>query len=125
MRAPATYIVIGMPGTFETATLATGGIALARPERPYIDASPDISHGAPNDGKSVGMAALKLPIIVLAAADDALIAFSRSIGSSTSVASVITVMETWLFASVLPCSRSDTGTAAVSDFFGSASYSRR
>ena len=114
-----------MPGTFDTATLATGGIALARPERPYIEARPDISHGAPNDGKSVGIAALRLPIIVFAAADDSLIALSRSIGSLTSVASVITVIDTWLFASVLPCSRSDTGTAAVSDFFGSWLYSSR
>src|ERR1700760_3646187 len=90
ISAPATYSGTCAPGTFDTATFATGGSRFARPERPYIDARPEISHGAPNDGKSVGMAALKVPIRLFAACDDSLTTLTRSSGSFTSVASVIT-----------------------------------
>ena len=52
--------------------------------------------------------------------DCAMIACSRALGSSMLVAIEQIMPNTWLLESVLPSSRSEIGTAAVSDLFGSA-----
>ena len=52
--------------------------------------------------------------------DCAMMVSSRVLGSSTLVAIEQIMPNTWLLASVLPSSRSEIGTAAVSDLFGSA-----
>src|SRR6187402_909869 len=52
--------------------------------------------------------------------DCAMIASSRALGSSRLVAIEQIMPNTWLLASVLPSSRSEIGTAAVSDLVGSA-----
>ena len=57
--------------------------------------------------------------------DCAMIASSRSLGSSILVAIEQIMPNTWLLASVLPSSRSEIGTAAVIDFAGKAPRSSR
>ena len=57
--------------------------------------------------------------------DCAMIASSRSFGSSILVAIEQIMPNTWLLASVLPSSRSEIGTAAVIDFAGKAPRSSR
>ena len=113
------------PGTLEMATLATGGILLASLERPNSEAIPLMSHGAPSDGKSVGSTDFMLAVVALAAALEARIAFSRSIGSSMVLARLIRIMDAWVFISVLPLSRRLTGTAASSGMVGTQFRSRR
>lgn len=57
--------------------------------------------------------------------DCAMMASRRALGSSIWVAIEQIMPNTWLLASVLPSSRSEIGTAAVSDFAGSVPYCRR
>ena len=84
-RAPAKYTGIGAPFTLEIPTFDTGGIRSARPERPNAETRPDMSHGAPNIGKSSSMTDLKRFKVPLAAFDEAWIDRRRSTGSATSV----------------------------------------
>src|SRR6516225_311448 len=58
--------------------------------------------------------------ISLALVDCAMMVSSRRLGSSTSLAIEQIMPNTWLLASALPSSRSEIGTAAVIDLFGSA-----
>ena len=74
--------------------------------------------GAPKEGKSVGIAALRLPDSSFAALLEAMIVFSRSSGSAMSVARLTSIIDTWLLRSVFPASRRLTGTAALSDVLG-------
>ena len=124
-RAPAKYIGNGAPATFEMATLATGGITLISPERPNMEATPDISHGAPNIGKSSRMTALNLFMVDFDAFDDALICLSLATGSLMSVARLTRIMLAWLLAVSSPASRRLTGMAPTIDFSGSSLLSLR
>ena len=105
--------------------MASGGNAFNSRERDTIEARPDISQGAPNSGKSVGMAVLTRPSIALVAPEASLMVRSRSSGSSTSVASVMVSMLTWLLADASPALRRLTGTAASNGLAGRLLCSRR
>ena len=94
-------------------------------ERPYSEARPLSSHGAPSDGKSVGMMPPKVPIWRFIAAVPCLIALSRCSGSAICVPRSITVPVTWLFMLVSPSARSEIGTPATSDASGSSLPSLR
>ena len=98
--------------------MTIGGSLLASRERPYNDTSPDMSQGTPSEGKSVGIAPFTLSCSFLPTLADALIAINRSIGSSRVVARLTIIIDTWLFGSVLPASRKDTGTPAISGLAG-------
>ena len=124
-RAPAKYIVSFRVATLETSTLAIGGITFASRERPYIEARPDINQGAPNIGKSMGMADFILASVALRSAVTLLMRCRRLILSVSSVARSATSMLTWLLAVVSPASRRLTGTAALSDFSGNSLLSSR
>ena len=84
-----------------------------------------MTNGAPKIEKSRGVASRTLPLRSLACRDDSWIVLSRSSGSRMSVARLHSIPETWLFESVLPGSRNDTGTNATSGSFGSACFSIR
>ncbi len=64
------------------------------------------------------MAAFRLPVNSFDEAADAWIARRRSTGSAMLLARLASIIVTWLFISVLPGSRNETGTPAISDFFG-------
>ena len=106
-------------------TLAGGGRRSARCDRPYSSIAPCSTTGAPKIEKSRGVASLTLPLSSLASSDDAWIAFRRSTGSLMSVARLHSITDTWLFDSVLPGSRSDTGTNATSGSLGRPCFSSR
>src|SRR6202012_4991615 len=115
------YFSLRGPGTLEISTFTIGGSASGRLACPDIRASAVMMMGAPNQEMSRGITSLVSLSSALDSFDDACTARSRSIGSATSVASLHSMVVTWLLISVLPGSRSDTGTAVIRDSGGSAS----
>ncbi len=95
------------------------------PERPTIDAMPDTSQGAAKVGKSSRITALKRFMVDLELVDEALMAFSRWIGSVMSLARLTRIMLAWLFAVSSPASRRLTGTPATRGLAGSSLLSAR
>src|SRR5512139_139971 len=118
MRAPAIYIGTSEPWTFEITRFATGGMRSARWDRPYSPARRETIHGTPSDGKSVGTIDFVFAVSAFAAAAFSRIARRRLTGSAMFVARFTSVIVAWVVYSVLPGSRSDTGTAAISGFVG-------
>src|SRR4051812_20949065 len=120
--APAAYKVWRGPGTLETVILAVGGSTSDRLERLYNNARIWTRIGAPSIDRldTCGISARSGCDISLDLADCAMMASSRALGSSTLVAIEQIMPNTWLLESVLPSSRSEIGTAAVNDLFGSA-----
>src|SRR3954465_13479415 len=86
---------------------------------------PDTSQGAAKVGKSSRITALKRFIVDFELFDDALIAFSRWIGSVMSVARLTRIMLAWLLAVSSPASRKLTGTPATNGLAGSSLLSAR
>src|SRR3981189_1629179 len=74
---------------------------------------------------SVGIAPLTSPRRALESWLEATMAARRGNGSAISVDRLHSIIVTWLFMSVLPGSRSDTGKAATRDSFGNAERSSR
>src|SRR5215468_8876554 len=106
---------------------AEGGSTSDRLERLYSKARICTKIGAPSIEmlETCGISARKGCDISLDLVDCAMMVSSRVLGSSTLVAIEQIMPNTWLLESVLPSSRSEIGTAAVSDLFGSAPCSRR
>src|SRR6202011_5010624 len=125
--APAAYRVWRGPGTLETVMFAAGGTTSDRLERLYNSAMIWTRIGAPRIERwdTCGIKARSGCDISFDLVDCAIIASSRALGSSMLVAIEQIMPNTWLLASVLPSSRSEIGTAAVSDFEGSAPFSIR
>ena len=99
-------------------TLAIGGILSAIFERPYSDATPLISQGAPKVGKSVGNRLLVLASCAFMAEVEVRMAARRACGSAMLVCRLTSVIDAWLLADVSPSARNDTGTAAISGLPG-------
>src|SRR5438874_4792106 len=120
--APAAYSVWRGPGTLDTVIFAAGGNTSDRLERLYNSARIWTRIGAPSIDRldTCGIKARSGCDISLDLADCAMMASSRALGSSTLVAIEQIMPNTWLLESVLPSSRSEIGTAAVRDLFGSA-----
>src|SRR5580765_5231060 len=120
--APAAYSVWRGPGTLDTVMFAAGGSTSDRLERLYNSARIWTTMGAPSSETLdiCGIKARNGCDISLDLVDCAMIASSRALGSSMLVAIEQIMPNTWLLASVLPSSRSEIGTAAVSDLVGSA-----
>src|SRR3954467_5366654 len=120
--APAAYSVCRGPGTLDTVMLAAGGSTSDRLERLYSSARICTRIGVPSMEMldTCGISARNGCDISLDFVDCAMIASSRVLGSSTLVAIEQIMPNTWLLESVLPSSRSEIGTAAVNDLFGSA-----
>src|ERR1700710_359438 len=125
--APAAYSVWRGPGTLETVMFAAGGSTSDRLERLYNSARICTRIGAPSIEilDTCGISARNGCDISLDFVDCAIIASSRALGSSMLVAIEQIMPNTWLLASVLPSSRNEIGTAAVSDFAGSVLCSFR
>src|SRR6476469_10115140 len=124
---PAAYNVWRGPGTLETVMFAAGGSTSDRLERLYNSARIWTRIGAPSI-ETLDICGIKARSgcdISLDLVDCAMIASSRALGSSTLLAIEQIMPNTWLLASVLTSSRSETGTAAVIDFAGSAPRSTR
>src|SRR5256885_3037158 len=125
--APAAYSVCRGPGTLDTVMFAAGGSTSERLERLYSSAMICTTIGAPSIEmlETCGIKARSGCDISLDLVDCAMIASNRCFGSSTLVAIEQIMPNTWLLASVLPSSRSEIGTAAVSDLLGSAPWLSR
>src|SRR4030081_514877 len=125
--APAAYSVWRGPGTLDTVIFAAGGSTSDRLERLYSNAMIWTRIGAPSiDMLDIcGISARIGCDISLDFVDCAMIASSRAFGSSMFDAIEQIMPNTWLLESVLPSSRSEIGTAAVIDLFGSAPRSSK
>src|SRR5579872_3830826 len=125
--APAAYNVWRGPGTLDTVILAAGGSTSDRLERLYNSANIWTRIGAPSIETFwiCGISARKGCDISFDLVDCAMIVSSRVLGSSTLVAIEHIMPISWLLAFLLPSSRNDIGTAAFSDFDGSAPRSTR
>ena len=119
------YSSIGIPGTLEISTLPAGTSRSASPERPYSDASPESTHGAPVNGTSAASTGLSALTTLLASSDEAWIALKRAVGSARSVARSTRIADTWLFIDVSSAVRRLTGTMAISGLSGSRLRSAR
>src|SRR2546430_14763288 len=118
--APAAYSVCRGPGTLEIVTFAAGGSTSDRLVRLYSSAMIWTTIGAPSIERleTCGISARSGCEISFDLVDCAMMASSRSLGSSMLVEIEQIMPNTWLLESVLPSSRSEIGTAAVSDLFG-------
>src|SRR6478752_6774153 len=125
--APAAYSVCRGPGTLETVIFADGGNTSERLERLYSSARICTRIGVPSIETldTCGISARSGCDISFDLVDCAMIVSSRVLGSSTLVAIEQIMPNTWLLASALPSSRSEIGTAAVNDLFGSAPWLSR